>query len=86
MATVLGLIGGLFRGAYGIFRAWGKNKELYFGYAAGSWFFSGLCGAFTGLAFGTLALWAAPFAGFIGMDLLENLVKFITKQNYKFTK
>ena len=86
LPALLGLVGGTFRGLFGIYRAWGKGKKIYLSYALGGMFFATLCGAFAGLAFGTLALWISPFAGFVGMDLLDNLVKFITKQKFSFNK
>ncbi len=86
LPALLGFVGGTFRGLFGIYRAWGKGRRIYLGYALGGMFFAMICGGFAGMAFGTLAVWISPFAGFVGMDLLDNLVKFVTKQKFSFNK
>lgn len=78
---VLGLLGGLARALYGLFKAMNSKAAIQTRYFVLTLFVSAAIGGLLGQLFSNLDFRVAALAGYVGTDILENIVKTIVPKS-----
>ncbi len=85
MFVVVGLIGGLARALFGLYKATGRNSVIRAGYFAVTVILSGVIGGLLGYYF-NVDYRIAGLSGYVGTDVLENVFSALLPKSISLDK